>query len=94
MSEIDKNNNWVDVQTKIQDNIEEGFEEIHKIFDNSNTDTVVVFYFLMFWSRVMGRYGKNGEKHNNKNVIKLITKMMKGDLPQDVHGNFDKKLNN
>ena len=89
-----KDRDWIDVQTKIQDNIEEGFKEISKIFDDSNTDAIVVFYFLMFWSRVMGHYGKNGEKHNNENVIKLITKMMEGHLPRDVYGNFDKELNN
>ena len=54
------NDKWLEVQAKLQDDIEEGFDEIAKLFDDPQTDTVISFYFLMFWTRVMGRYGNNG----------------------------------
>ena len=56
----DRDKLWMDIQAKVQDDIEDGFEEISKIFDKPETDTIIAFYFLMFWSRVMSRYGKNG----------------------------------
>ena len=90
----DRDELWVDIQTKIQDDIEDGFEEISKIFDEPETDIVVAFYFLMFWSRVMSRYGKNGEKHDNTQVISLIKSMMKGDVPPDMNNSFDRRVNN
>jgi hypothetical protein len=42
----------------------------------------------------MIRYGKNGEKHDNKQLIDLLTKMMNGDLPQDKENIFDRRVNN
>ena len=90
----DRDELWIDIQTKIQDDIEDGFEEISKIFDKPETDKIIAFYFLMFWSRVMSRYGKNGEKHDNKQLINLLTKMMNGDLPQDKENIFDRTVNN
>ena len=90
----DRDKLWMDIQAKIQDDIEDGFEEISKIFDKPETDTIVAFYFLMFWSRVMSRYGKNGEKHDNTQVISLLTSMMKGDVPPDMDNSFDRRVNN
>tara|TARA_R110000787_G_scaffold248120_1_gene353684 strand:- start:309 stop:590 length:282 start_codon:yes stop_codon:yes gene_type:complete len=90
----DTEEKWKEIQDKIQNNIEEGFDDISEIFDNAETDTVVVFYFLMFWSRIMHRYGKNGEKQDNTNVIKLINNMMGGDLPTDAEKVFDRRANN
>ena len=90
----DRDKLWMDIQAKIQDDIEDGFEEISKIFDEPETDTVITFYFLMFWTRVMQRYGKNGEKHDNTQVISLLTSMMKGDVPPDMDNSFDRRVNN
>jgi len=94
MNKEDRDKLWMDIQAKIQDDIEDGFEEISKIFDTPGTDKIVAFYFLMFWTRVMIRYGKNGEKHDNKQLINLLTKMMNGDLPQDKENIFDRRVNN
>jgi hypothetical protein len=57
-------------------------------------DSIAAFYFLMFWTRVIVRYGKNGEKHDNKNLINLLKKMMDGNLPQDKGKIFDRRINN
>jgi hypothetical protein len=85
---------WEKVQDKIQDDVEDGFEDISKILGSENTDSIAAFYFLMFWTRVMIRYGKNGEKHDNKQLIDLLTKMMNGNLPQDKENIFDRRVNN
>ena len=85
---------WEKVQDKIQEDVEDGFEDISKILGSENTDTIAAFYFLMFWTRVMLRYGKNGEKHDNKQLITLLTNMMNGDLPEDTKNIFDRRINN
>tara|TARA_R100000544_G_scaffold32403_1_gene18755 strand:- start:301 stop:606 length:306 start_codon:yes stop_codon:yes gene_type:complete len=90
----DRDKLWIDIQAKIQDDIEDGFEEISKIFDKPETDKIIAFYFLMFWSRVMSRYGKNGEKHDNTLIISILTSMMNGDLPPDMDNSFDRRVNN
>ena len=90
----DRDKLWIDIQDKVQEDIEDGFEEISKIFDKPETDTIIAFYFLMFWSRVMSRYGKNGEKHDNTQLISLLTSMMKGDVPPDMDNYFDRRINN
>ena len=90
----DRDELWMDIQAKIQDDIEDGFDEISKIFDEPETDTVITFYFLMFCTRVMHRYGKNGEKHDNTQVISSLTSMMKGDIPPDTDDYFDRRVNN
>ncbi len=94
MNKEDRDELWVDIQNKVQDDIEDGFEEISKIFDKPETDTIISFYFLMFWSRVMCRYGKNGEKKDNTQVKSLLTSMMNGDLPPDIDNCFDRRVNN
>jgi len=94
MNKEDRDELWVDIQNKIQDDVEDGFEDISKILGSENTDSIAAFYFLMFWTRVMIRYGKNGEKHDNKYLINLITSMMNGDLPQDKENIFDRRVNN
>ena len=94
MNKEDRDELWVDIQNKIQDDVEDGFEDISKILCSENTDSIAAFYFLMFWTRVMIRYGKNGEKHDNKYLINLITSMMNGDLPQDKENIFDRRVNN
>ena len=85
---------WEKVQDKIQGDVEDGFEDISKILGSENTDSIAAFYFLMFWTRVMLRYGKNGEKQDNKQVINLLTNMMNGDLPEDTKNIFDRRINN
>jgi hypothetical protein len=90
----EKNKSWEKIQDKIQDDVEDGFEELSKILGTEDMDSIAGFYFLMFWTRVMIRYGKNGEKHNNKYLINLITSMMNGDLPQDKENIFDRRVNN
>ena len=80
------------IQTDIQDNIENGFNDISKLFPSADTSVIIIFYFLMFWSRVMARYGQHGEKHSNKFLIKMINKMMSGNVPKDMDGFFDKRL--
>jgi len=85
---------WEKVQDKIQEDVEDGFEDISKILGPENTDSIAAFYFLMFWTRVMIRYGKNGEKHDNKKLITLLTNMMNGDLPEDAENIFDRRVNN
>ena len=94
MNKEDRDELLVDIQNKIQDDVEDGFEDISKILGSENTDSIAAFYFLMFWTRVMIRYGKNGEKHDNKYLINLITSMMNGDLPQDKENIFDRRVNN
>jgi len=94
MNKEDRDKLWMDIQAKIQDDIEDGFEEISKIFDTPGTDKIVAFYFLMFWTRVMQRYGKNGEKKDNTQVKSLLTSMMKGDVPPDMDNSFDRRVNN
>jgi len=81
-----------EIQAKIQDNIEDGFNNIDKLFPDADTSTIMIFYFLMFWSRVMARYGQHGEKHSNKFLKEMINKMMSGDVPKDMDGIFDKRL--
>jgi len=85
------NDEWLKVQSEIQDNIEDGFEQISNLFDDPQTDTIISFYFLMFWTRVMSRYGKNGEKHDNKKLIELLTSMMNGNVPRDKDNIFGRE---
>ena len=92
--EEDTEKSWEKVQDKIQDDVEDGFEDISKIMGSENTDSIAAFYFLMFWTRVMIRYGKNGEKNDNTQLISLLTSMMKGDVPPDVDNSFDRRVNN
>ena len=87
------NDKWLEVQAKLQEDIEEGFDEIAKLFDDPQTDTVISFYFLMFWTRVMGRYGKNGERHDNTKLVELLTSMMHGNLPKDQDNIFGREKN-
>jgi len=82
------------VQKEIQDDIENGCENISELFPGADTSVIMVFYFLMFWSRVMYRYGKHGEKEDNKFLISQITRMMSGDIPRDIDGVFDKEKAN
>ena len=84
---------WEKVQDKIQDDVEDGFEDISKILGSENTDSIAAFYFLMFWTRVMGRYGKNGELHDNKKLVELLTSMMHGNLPKDQDNIFGREKN-
>lgn len=90
----DLKKSWEKVQDKIQDDVEDGFEDLSKILGSEDMNSIAAFYFLMFWTRVMIRYGKNGEKHDNKQLINLITSMMNGDLPQDKENIFDRRVNN
>jgi hypothetical protein len=90
--DIDKD--WEEIQDKIQGDVEEGFYDISKIIGSEDMDSIAAFYFLMFWTRVIIRYGKNGEKHDNKNLINLLKKMMDGNLPQDKGKIFDRRINN
>tara|TARA_R100000008_G_C3453551_1_gene100608 strand:- start:163 stop:462 length:300 start_codon:yes stop_codon:yes gene_type:complete len=83
-----------EVQDQIQGDIEKGFEKISTLFPNPQMDQVIIFYFLMVWSRVMGRYGKNGEKHDNTFIKKMINKIMEGDMPPDINNTFAKEKNN
>jgi hypothetical protein len=85
------NDEWLKIQSEIQDNIEDGFEQISNLFDDPQTDTIISFYFLMFWTRVMSRYGKNGEKHDNKKLIELLTSMMNGNVPRDKDNIFGRE---
>ena len=90
----DLEKSWEKVQDKIQDDVEDGFEDLSKILGSEDMNSIAAFYFLMFWTRVMIRYGKNGEKHDNKQLINLITSMMNGNLPQDKENIFDRRVNN
>ena len=83
-----------EVQDQIQRDIEEGFEQISTIFPNPQMDQIIVFYFLMMWSRVICRYGKNGEKHDNTFIKKMINTIMEGDMPPDINNTFAKEKNN
>ena len=83
-----------EVQDQIQRDIEEGFEQISTIFPNPQMDQIIVFYFLMMWSRVICRYGKNGEKHDNTFIKKMINTIMSGDMPPDMNNTFAKEKNN
>ncbi len=47
----------------------------------------------MFWTRVMGRYGKNGERHDNTKLVELLTSMMHGNLPKDQDNIFGREKN-
>ena len=86
-----KNKEWIKTQGEIQDNIENDMEKIHSIFPSQDMNVVVIFYFLMFWSRIMHRYGKHGEIEDNKFIIGQINRMMGGDVPPDIDGTFDTK---
>ena len=83
-----------EVQDLIQRDIEKGFERISTLFPNPQMDQVIIFYFLMMWSRVMGRYGKNGEKNDNTFIKKMINTIMEGDMPPDINNTFAKEKNN
>ena len=83
-----------EVQGQIQDDIEEGFEKISTLTATPEMDHVIIFYFLMMWSRVMERYGKNGEKQDNTFIKKMINRIMEGDMPPDINNTFAKEKNN
>ena len=92
LKEIMKEEDYKEIQAKIQDDIEDGFNSINKLVPNADTSVVMIFYFLMFWSRVMARYGQHGELHSNKFLKEMINRMMSGDVPKDMDGFFDKRL--
>jgi len=82
-----------EIQEQIQKDIEVGLNKIATLIDKPKMDEVIIFYFIMVWSRVMGRYGKNGEKHDNTFIKEMINKIMNGDLPTDINNMFAKEKN-
>ena len=83
-----------EVQEQVQDDIERGFEKISTLTATPQMDHVIIFYFLMMWSRVMERYGKNGEKQDNTFIKEMINRIMEGDMPPDIDNKFAKEKNN
>ena len=87
-----KNNNIINInykekefqkiQERIAKEIENAFEDLEKFEKKNDMNWLVVEYFLFFWTRIMLRYGQNGEKWDNSFIIKMINKIMNGDVPR------------
>jgi len=77
-----KEKEFCKIQERIADEIENSFEDLQKFEKTNDMNWLVIEYFLFFWTRVMMRYGQNGEKYDNSHIIKMINKIMSGDIPK------------
>ena len=68
-----------------QDDIEDAFEDLAKMDKDKDMNGIAVTYFLLFWTRIMMRYGQHGEKWDNSHLIKQFNRIMSGDIPKP-HG--------
>ena len=80
-----RENQFYKIQMKVQDEIEDAFEDLAKIHKDKDMNTIAVTYFLLFWTRIMMRYGQHGEKWDNSHLIKQFNRIMSGDIPKP-HG--------
>tara|TARA_Y100000034_G_C6688653_1_gene303101 strand:+ start:96 stop:380 length:285 start_codon:yes stop_codon:yes gene_type:complete len=77
-----KDKEFFKIQERIAKEIEYSFEDLQKFEKTNNMNWLVIEYFLFFWTRVMMRYGQKGEKFDNSYIIKMINKIMSGDIPR------------
>ncbi len=75
-------NKFNKIQTRVADEIENAFKDLAEIEKNKDMNSIATTYFLLFWTRIMMRYGKNGEKYSNAHIIKQINRIMSGDIPR------------
>jgi len=81
----EKDRKWMDLQGRIQDNIEEHCDEISKLFENHDANQIFTLYFLMFWTRVLKLVDISKQKYDNTEAILAIKRMMDGDLPEKMN---------
>ena len=68
-------------QSRIPANeIENSFEDLQKFEKTNDMNWLVIEYFLFFWSRVMIRYGKDGEIWDNSHIIKMVNIIRNGSV--------------
>ena len=77
-----KDKEFFKIQERIANEIENSFKDLQKFEKTNNMNWLVIEYFLFFWTRVMVRYGKKGEKFDNSYIIKMINKIMSGNTPR------------
>ena len=77
-----KDKEFFKIQKRIANEIENSFEDLQKFEKTNDMNWLVIEYFLFFWTRIMMRYGQNGEKWDNSYIIKMINKIMSGDIPK------------
>ena len=77
-----KDKEFFKIQKRIANEIENSFEDLQKFEKTNDMNWVVIEYFLFFWTRVMIRYGKDGEIWDNSHIIKMVNKIMSGDVPK------------
>lgn len=84
---------WIKLQGKIQDKIDEQCGEISDLFKTFGANEVFVTYFLMFWTRVLKFTERQDSGYSNQEVIDTIKKMMGGDLPGKMDIDEHRTLN-